>query len=108
MLRQTQTSGCLLCQHGTAKNPPTRWRRKGTGSPPPNRHREPTPEPTPPLRGTPHAPTGDTSRVQASQIVNVAARYKDSYTAFPCAELFDDEDTEHDTDFDPDMLTDEG
>jgi hypothetical protein len=32
-----------------------------------------------------------------------------SHTALPCAEYFkDDEDTEHDTDFDPDMLTDEG
>ena len=27
--------------------------------------------------------------------------------ALPCAEYFDDEDTEHDTDFNPDMLTDE-
>jgi hypothetical protein len=32
-----------------------------------------------------------------------------SHTALPSAEFFeDDEDTEHDTDFDPDMLTDEG
>jgi hypothetical protein len=32
-----------------------------------------------------------------------------SHTALPSAELFDyDEDTEHDTDFNPDMLTDEG
>jgi hypothetical protein len=50
MLRQNQMSGCLHCQNGTAKNPLTRWRRKGT-----------------------------------------------------C-----DGDTEHDTDFDPDMPTDDG
>jgi hypothetical protein len=32
-----------------------------------------------------------------------------SHIAHPCADFFkDDEDTEHDTDFDPDMLTDEG
>jgi hypothetical protein len=32
-----------------------------------------------------------------------------SHTALPCAEYSeDDEDTEHDTYFDPDMLTDEG
>jgi hypothetical protein len=32
-----------------------------------------------------------------------------SHTALPCAEFVaDDEDTEHDTDFDPDMLTDDG
>jgi len=31
------------------------------------------------------------------------------HTAFPCAEFFeDDEDIEHDTDFDPDVLTDDG
>jgi len=35
MLRQNQTSGCLPCHNGTAKNPQTRWRRKGTGAPPP-------------------------------------------------------------------------
>jgi hypothetical protein len=32
-----------------------------------------------------------------------------SPTALPCAEFFeDDEDPKHDTDFDPDMLTDDG
>jgi hypothetical protein len=35
MLRHNQTSGCLPCQNGTAKNLQTRWRRKGTGAPPP-------------------------------------------------------------------------
>jgi hypothetical protein len=33
----------------------------------------------------------------------------DSHTALPCSDLFDNnEDTEHNADFDPDMLTDEG
>jgi len=108
MLGQNQTSGCLPCQNGTAKNPQTRWRRKGTGTPPPDRRREPTPELTAPLPGTPPAPTGDTSGVRPSQIVNSPAGYTHSHTALPCAEFFDDEETEHDTDFDPDMLTDEG
>jgi len=37
------------------------------------------------------------------------AGYKYLHTALPCAEYFeDDEDTKHDTDFDPDILTDEG
>jgi len=35
-LRQNQTSGCLPCENGTAKNPQTRWRRKETGAPPPD------------------------------------------------------------------------
>jgi len=30
-----------------------------------------------------------------------------SNTALPCTEYFDDEETEHNTDFHPDMLTDE-
>jgi len=108
MLRQNQTSGCLPCRNDTAKNPQTRWRRKGTGASPPDRCREPTPEPTPPLPGTPPAPTNNSSAVQLSQMVNLPARYTYSNTALPCTEFFDDEDTELDTDFDPDMLTDEG
>ena len=31
-----------------------------------------------------------------------------SHIALPCAEFFNDEETKHDTDFDPDLLTDEG
>jgi len=108
MLRQNQTSGCLPCHNGTARNPQTRWRRKETGTPPPNRRREQTPEPTPPLPGTPPTPKANTSEVQPSQIVNLPAGYTYSHTALPCAEFFDDDETEHNTDFDPDMLTDEG
>jgi len=76
MLRQNQMSGCLPCQNGTAKNPQTRWRRKGTGAPPPARRRVPTPEPTPHPPGTPPAPptpTGDSSGAQPSEIVNLPA-----------------------------------
>jgi len=111
MLHQNQTSDCLPCQNGTAKNPLTRWRHKGTGAPPPTRRRVRTPEPTPHPPGTPPTPpdpTGNTSGALPSEIVNLPARYTYSHTALPCAESFkDDEDTEHDTDFDPDMLTDE-
>jgi hypothetical protein len=35
MLSRNQTSDCLLCQNGTAKNSQIRLRRKGTGAPPP-------------------------------------------------------------------------
>jgi len=109
MLRHDQTPGCLPCHNGTAKNLQTRWRRKGTGAPPPARRRVRTPAPTPPPPGMPPTPTGNTSGAQPSQIVNLPAGYTYSHTALPCAELFeDDEDTEHDTDFDPDMLTDDG
>src|SRR5882757_11045777 len=109
MLRHNQTPGCRPCPNGTAKNPQTRWRRKGTGAPPPARRRVRTPEPTPPPPGTPPAPTGNTSGAQPTEIVNLPARFTYSHTALHWAEFFeDDEDTEHDTDFDPDMLTDDG
>ena len=109
MLRQNQTSGCLPCQNGTAQNPQTRWTRKRTGAPPPARSRERIPEPTPPPAGTPPAPTGNTSGSQPAEIINLPAGYMYLHTALPWPEYFeDDEDTEHDTDFDPDMLTDEG
>jgi len=107
MLRQNQTSGCLACQNGTAKYPQTSWRRKGTGAPPPDRRRERTPELTPPLPGMPPAPTGNTPGTQPSQIVNLLAGYTHSHIALLRGEYFDDDDTEHDTAFNPDMLTDE-
>ena len=93
----------------TAKNPHTRWRRKETGAPPPARRRVWTPAPTPPSPGMPPVPTGNTSGAQLSEIVNLPAGYTYSHTALPCAGFFeDDEDTEHDTHFDPDMPTDDG
>jgi hypothetical protein len=111
-LRQNQTSGCLLCQNGTVKNPQTRWRCKGTGAPPPTRRRVRSLHRTPPPLCTapaPPAPTSNTSGAQLCNIFNVPARYTYSHTALPSVEFFqDDEDTERDTDFNPDMLTDEG
>jgi hypothetical protein len=109
MLLHSQTSGCLPCQNGTAKNPQTRWRRKATGAPPPAQRRVRTPEPTRPPPGTPPATTSNTSGAQTSKIVNLPAANTYSHTAFPSAEFFhDNKDTEHDTDFDPEMLTDDG
>ena len=109
MLRHNQTSSRLPCQNGTTKYPQTHWRRKGTGAPPPARRKVRTPEPTPPPPSTPPALTDNTSGAQPSKIVNSPAGYTYSHTALPCAEFFeDDEDTEHDTDFHPDMLTDDG
>jgi len=61
MLRHTQTSGCLPCQNGTAKNRQTHWRRNGTGAAAPAQCRVRTPEPTPPPPGTPPTPIGNTS-----------------------------------------------
>jgi len=116
MLRQNHMVGCLPWPDDTAKNRQTQWRRKRAGSPPPNRRRQPTPVPTPeptlPLPGTPLATCGNTSRAQHCQIVNLPARYVYSHTSLPCAESFtfntSAQDSQHNTDFDPDMLADEG
>jgi hypothetical protein len=116
MLRQNHTPGCLPCQNGNANNPQTRWRRQGTGAPPPNRRRQQTPEPTPgpnpPLSGTPPASTGNTSGAQRLKIIKLPAGYAYSHSSLPCAESLtldvSAQDSEHDTDFDPDMLPDEG
>jgi len=112
MLRQKQTCGCLPCQHGTAKNLQTCWRRNGTGAPPPVQHRLRTPQPIPHPPGIPltaRAPPGNISAVQPSEVVNLPAGYTYSHTALPCAECFDDdENTQYDPDFDSDMVTDEG
>jgi len=60
----------------------------------------------------PPALTHDNSRAQRSEIVNLPPSYAYSQTAFPCAEFFNldvsAQDSHHHTDFDPDMLTDEG
>jgi hypothetical protein len=109
MLHQNQTSGCLYCQHGDAKNPQTCWSPKGTGAPPPARRRVRTPGPTAPPPSLPPAPTGNTSGSQPSEIVIMSAGYTSSLTAHRWAEFFeDDEDTKHNTDSDPDMLTEDG
>ena len=107
MLPQNHTSGCLPCQNGTAQHVLTCWRRKGRSAPPSNRRREPTPEPTSPLPCTPPAPTRNTSTAQCSEIVNFPIRYAYSHAVLPCAEFDDDDEyTQHETDYDPDMLTD--
>jgi hypothetical protein len=112
MIRQNQTPGCLPCQNSTAKNPQTHWRRKGTGAPLPSRRRQQNPEPTPPLPETPLASTGKTSTDQHLEIINFHAGHTYSHTSLPCAESFtlnaSAQESEHNTDFDPDMLPDEG
>jgi len=112
MLRQNHTAGCLPCQNCMAKDLQTRWRRNVTGAPLPNWRRQPTPELTPPLPGTLPVPAGYISAAQCAQIVTLPAGYAYSHTSLPCAEFFtlnaSAQDSQHDTDFDPDILTDKG
>jgi hypothetical protein len=71
----------------------------------------PLPE-TPPLPGTPPAPPGNNAGAQRSQIVNMLAGFAYLCTAHSCAESFtlhaSAQDSQNDTDFGPDMLTDKG
>ena len=118
MLPQNHTDGCLSCHNGTPKNPQTCWRRTGTGAPLPKWCRQPTPELTPqltgmpPLPGMPRAPPGNVARAQCSEIINLLAGYMYAHTCSPSPEFFTldayAQDSQHDTDFDPDMLTDDG
>jgi hypothetical protein len=58
------------------------------------------------------APTSENSAAQCSQIVNLPARYAYSHTFLPLVEFFNldasGQDSQHDTEFDPDTLTNEG
>jgi len=108
MLHQNHTSGCLPCHNCTAKNPQTHWRLKRTGAPPPTQRRQATPPPP----GTPLTPTSQNSGAQSPQIGTLPAGSVHSHTYPPCAEFFNldasAQDSQQDTDIDPDMLTDEG
>jgi len=112
MLGQNHTAGCHPCQNGTAKNLQTRCRCNGIGAPPPDRLSQPTPELTPPHPEMPPALTWNDSGAQFSQIVNLPAKYAYSHTSRPFAEFFtldaSAQDSQHDTDFDLHMLTDNG
>jgi len=112
MLRQYHTSGCLPCHNGTTNNLQPHWRCKEIGAPPPHWHRQPTPKPTPALPSMPPTLTSNNSGAQQSKIVHLPAGYMYSHTAVPCAESFNvdasAQNRQHDTDVDPDMLTDAG
>jgi hypothetical protein len=66
----------------------------------------------PPLPRAPPAATGNTSGAPRLKIINLPAGYVYLHTSLPCAKSFTPnasaEDSQDDTDFDPDMLTDEG
>jgi hypothetical protein len=61
---------------------------------------------------TPLRPSGKCSEAQYTNTVNVPAGYEYSHTALPSGECFTGDDSaqnsQHNTDFDQNMLTDEG
>ena len=67
----------------------------------------------PPLPRAPPASTGNTFSTQLLEIINLPAGYAYSHTSLPWGESCtldhtSAQDSEHDIDFDPDMLGDEG
>ena len=104
MVRENQTDSCLPCQNGTAKNPKTHWRHKGTGAPPP---RPATVGP-----GTPPAPPDDGETIQSSETEGVPPGYQYIHTQLPSARFLNHDshakEHMHDKDLSPDLLTDEG
>jgi len=112
MLPQNQTNGCLPGQNGTKKISQRCRRPNGTGAPLPGPHRQLTPEPTPSMPEWPPAPPGDSEEAQRSQIDNLPPRYVYSYAPLPLAQFFNldayGRDSQNDTDYNQEMLTDEG
>ena len=65
MVYINHTAGCLPSQNSTAKNPQTRWRRKGTAAPPP--------EPAAPPPGTPPAPPCDAEGNESYEVEGMSS-----------------------------------
>jgi len=89
----------------------THWRSKPTSAPPSDQHRQPTPELTLSWPGTPPAPPKDSVEAPSSEIETLRTRYGYSHTSLPRAQFFYRDvfaqDSQHDNDFNPIMLTDE-
>jgi len=80
MVYKNHTAGCLPCQNGTANNPVTRWRSKGTATPPP--------EPAEPPPGMPPSPAGDTEGNERYEIEGMASRCVYMHSPLPNTRFF--------------------
>jgi hypothetical protein len=82
------------------------------GAPPTDQHSQPTPDQMPFLPKTPHAPPGDTEGAQGFHINNFPPGYVYLHFPFSSAQYFNldgySPDSQDDTDYNPDILTDEG
>jgi len=111
MLRHNQTSGCLPCQNVTAKNSAdTLVTQRNRCTPPPPRPTQ-SADSRADSTSARQATRPNRYHLQSSTDWNrqFAGRiYLFIYSSSLVEFSEDDEDTEHDTDFDPDMLTDDG
>jgi len=105
MVYNNQIHCCLPCQNGTAKNPQTRWRCKGTAAHPPKPaaplHGRPPPT------GMPHAPPGDSDGQQSNETDAIPPLCVYTQSLCPNTAFFNhnayDKDSKHDCDFNPDL-----
>jgi len=101
MLYKNHTAGCLPRQNGTAKNPVTRWRCKGTAAPPP--------EPAAPLPGTPPGPPGDAEGNERDEIEGMPSRCAYMHSPLPNTQFFNHnafaKESKRDKVFIPDLLS---
>jgi len=101
MVYKHHTDGCLPCQNGTTKNPPTCWRCKGTSATPP--------EPVSPLPGMSPPPPGDTDGNEIYQLECMPSRCVYIHSLHSIAQCFNHNaygiDRKHDKDFIPDLLS---
>jgi len=107
MVYKNHTAGCLPCHNGTAKNPQTRWRCKGTAALPPG-PAAPLPD-MPPPPGTPPGPPGDTDGNESYEIKGMPSKCVYLHSPLPITQFFDHnayaKDSKRDKDFIPDLLS---
>jgi len=101
MVYKHRLAGCLPCQNGTAKNPVTRSRHKGTAAPPP--------ELAAPPPGTPPAPPGDAEGNESYEIEGMPSRCMYIHSPLPKTQFFNHnafaKESKHDKDFIPALLS---
>jgi len=101
MVYKNHTASCLPCQNGTAKNPVTRWRRKGSAAPPP--------DPAAPPPRTPPAPPGDAAGNERDEIEGMPSRCVYMHSPLPNTQFFNHnafaKESKRDKDFIPDLLS---
>jgi len=112
MRRQNHTDACHPVATGTGMKPQTHRRPKGMDAPTPDRLRQLTLDLMPHEHGMPPAPPGDNEGTQRFHIDNLPPGYVYSHTSLPRVQFSTldayAQDIQHDTDCNPDMLTDEG
>jgi len=101
------TAGCLPCQNATAKNPQTRWRRKGTAAPRPELAAHLPGRPSPPA--TSPAPPGDPEGNESYETEGMPSSCVYMHSPLPKTQFFNHNafgmDSKCDKAFTPDLLS---